>query len=318
MSDRIMNSRKTRRRLAPSEKYEMFVSVLTGQATQREAAAKWAWTARRWCMFAGLRSRGRWMRWLPRCRAARGRARRGGSSPRRGGDRPAAGDGHRAGGGAAPARGKSRLGLTAGPVPPRVPAEVKAGLLDLACYAVEHGWAAWRACAARSSNCSRAGVRSTARTASWPAGTRGSGWYTCRSRRCAGCSRTKAWSWRPRRRASRRRARKRGLVPLDEAAESLGMCTTTVKAWHHEGRLVAQRVNQKGVHYCQIPAVAPRKAIGRPPGSKNRLKQQREPEPAETLTAVREVLVALASPPQAPARTGTANGSTHCRRCPPW
>ena len=41
MSDRIMNSRKTRRRLAPSEKYEMFVSVLTGQATQREAAAKW-------------------------------------------------------------------------------------------------------------------------------------------------------------------------------------------------------------------------------------------------------------------------------------
>ncbi len=41
MSDRIMNSRKTRRRLAPSEKYELFVSVLTGQATQREAAAKW-------------------------------------------------------------------------------------------------------------------------------------------------------------------------------------------------------------------------------------------------------------------------------------
>ena len=41
MSDRIMNSQKTRRRLAPSEKYEMFVSVLTGQATQREAAAKW-------------------------------------------------------------------------------------------------------------------------------------------------------------------------------------------------------------------------------------------------------------------------------------
>src|SRR5260370_18617006 len=41
MSDRIMNSRKMRRRLAPSEKYEMFVSVLTGQATQREAAEKW-------------------------------------------------------------------------------------------------------------------------------------------------------------------------------------------------------------------------------------------------------------------------------------
>lgn len=41
MSDRIMNSRKTRRRLAPSEKYEIFESVLTGQATQREAAEKW-------------------------------------------------------------------------------------------------------------------------------------------------------------------------------------------------------------------------------------------------------------------------------------
>jgi transposase-like protein len=31
-------SRKTRRRLSPSEKYEIFVAVLTGQATQREAA----------------------------------------------------------------------------------------------------------------------------------------------------------------------------------------------------------------------------------------------------------------------------------------
>lgn len=30
-----------RRLLAPSQKYEMFVSVLTGQYTQREAAEKW-------------------------------------------------------------------------------------------------------------------------------------------------------------------------------------------------------------------------------------------------------------------------------------
>jgi len=36
-----MNSRKTRRRLAPSERYELFVSVLTGQATQREAGEMW-------------------------------------------------------------------------------------------------------------------------------------------------------------------------------------------------------------------------------------------------------------------------------------
>ncbi len=33
--------RKPRRRLAPSEKYEMFVQVLTQQATQREAADRW-------------------------------------------------------------------------------------------------------------------------------------------------------------------------------------------------------------------------------------------------------------------------------------
>jgi transposase-like protein len=33
--------RKPRRRLAPSEKYEIYVQVLTGQATQREAAEKW-------------------------------------------------------------------------------------------------------------------------------------------------------------------------------------------------------------------------------------------------------------------------------------
>ena len=31
-------SRKARRRLSPSEKYEIFVQVLTGQASQREAA----------------------------------------------------------------------------------------------------------------------------------------------------------------------------------------------------------------------------------------------------------------------------------------
>src|SRR5512142_1595859 len=34
-------ARKPRRRLAPSEKYEIYVQVLTQQATQREAAEKW-------------------------------------------------------------------------------------------------------------------------------------------------------------------------------------------------------------------------------------------------------------------------------------
>lgn len=32
---------RSRKRLAPSEKYEVFVQVLTQQATQREAAEKW-------------------------------------------------------------------------------------------------------------------------------------------------------------------------------------------------------------------------------------------------------------------------------------
>jgi hypothetical protein len=47
MSDRSVNSAavkpssKSRRRLAPWEEYEIFVSVLTGQATGREAALKW-------------------------------------------------------------------------------------------------------------------------------------------------------------------------------------------------------------------------------------------------------------------------------------
>ncbi|QGK48007.1 DDE-type integrase/transposase/recombinase (plasmid) [Mycobacterium intracellulare subsp. chimaera] len=60
--------------------------------------------------------------------------------------RAAAGDGDRAGGGPAPARGKTRLGLTTGPVPARVHADVKAGLLDLIDHAVEAGWPARRAC----------------------------------------------------------------------------------------------------------------------------------------------------------------------------
>jgi transposase-like protein len=41
MSDPRMSSGKPRRRLSASEKYELWVSVLTGQATQREAAAKY-------------------------------------------------------------------------------------------------------------------------------------------------------------------------------------------------------------------------------------------------------------------------------------
>src|SRR3954447_19813592 len=77
----------------------------------------------------------------------RGQRRAGvvGAGAGRGG--PVAGHGGRAGRGAASARGKTRLGLMAGPVPVRVHGEVKAGLLDLVAHAVEHGWSARRACA---------------------------------------------------------------------------------------------------------------------------------------------------------------------------
>ena len=41
MSDQDVSKRKQRKVLAPSAKYELWVSILTGQATQREAAAKY-------------------------------------------------------------------------------------------------------------------------------------------------------------------------------------------------------------------------------------------------------------------------------------
>jgi transposase-like protein len=42
MNAATMNGRGKRRRLSPSEKYEIYVSVLTGQATQREAADRYS------------------------------------------------------------------------------------------------------------------------------------------------------------------------------------------------------------------------------------------------------------------------------------
>jgi transposase-like protein len=41
MSASGVSGRKPRRRLAPSEKYEMWMSIVTGQATQREAAERY-------------------------------------------------------------------------------------------------------------------------------------------------------------------------------------------------------------------------------------------------------------------------------------
>ncbi len=41
MSTAVVIGKRRRRRLSPSEKYEIYVSVLTGQATQREAAERY-------------------------------------------------------------------------------------------------------------------------------------------------------------------------------------------------------------------------------------------------------------------------------------
>ncbi|HZY29360.1 MAG TPA: hypothetical protein VFE49_14000 [Jiangellaceae bacterium] len=41
MSTAVVTGKRRRRRLSPSEKYEIYVSVLTGQATQREAAERY-------------------------------------------------------------------------------------------------------------------------------------------------------------------------------------------------------------------------------------------------------------------------------------
>jgi hypothetical protein len=64
----------------------------------------------------------------------------------------------------------------------------------------------------------------------------------------------------------------RGLVPLAEAASEMGVHHQTVKRWHHDGLLVGEKLNDKGEHYYEIPAVTPRKPTGRPLGSKNRPK----------------------------------------------
>jgi transposase-like protein len=93
-----------RKRLAPSEKYQLFVDVLTGQATQREAAEKYGVDR---STVAGI------------CRTAKQRAGRGPTGPaqqehrngragcRPGRDRQAAGHQHRAGRDAPPSAGKA-------------------------------------------------------------------------------------------------------------------------------------------------------------------------------------------------------------------
>lgn len=68
------------------------------------------------------------------------------------------------------------------------------------------------------------------------------------------------------------RLQSRGLLSLGEAAARMDLHPSTVKNWRRQGRLVAEPLNDKGEYYYQLPAAIPRKAVGRPPGTKNRPK----------------------------------------------
>ncbi len=57
----------------------------------------------------------------------------------------------------------------------------------------------------------------------------------------------------------------RGLLGLEAAAAQLGVCTQTVKRWHHEGLIDGELVNDKGSHLYRVPDRPPRKRTGRPP-----------------------------------------------------
>src|SRR6266487_1242215 len=57
----------------------------------------------------------------------------------------------------------------------------------------------------------------------------------------------------------------RGLLGLEAAAAQLGVCTQTVKRWHHEGLIGGELVNDKGTHLYRVPERPPRKRTGRPP-----------------------------------------------------
>jgi DNA invertase Pin-like site-specific DNA recombinase len=62
------------------------------------------------------------------------------------------------------------------------------------------------------------------------------------------------------------RLRARGLVDLNEVAKRLGVCTDSVKRWALEGRIASEVLHDRGDRLYQVPAVAPFKPIGRPPG----------------------------------------------------
>ena len=146
VSDPDVNVRKPRQRLSPSEKYEIYVAVLTGQVTQREAAERFGVdrstvvhvcrTAKQGALAAlaasvpGRPGQSAEQAALEAARAEIARLRATVA------EQAVALHLH---------QGKARWDSSAGPVPPRVDATVKAGLLDLLEHAQRRGWSARRA-----------------------------------------------------------------------------------------------------------------------------------------------------------------------------
>ena len=65
----VTSKRKRRRQLSPREKYEIYVSVLTGQATQREAADRQGVYRSTVVTACRVAKQARWRRSRRRCRA---------------------------------------------------------------------------------------------------------------------------------------------------------------------------------------------------------------------------------------------------------
>ena len=66
-------------------------------------------------------------------------------------------------------------------------------------------------------------------------------------------------------RSKQDRLRDLGWIGVGEMALLLGVCTTTIKTWHRQGRLVGQPFNDKGECLYMVPATPPVKKTGRPP-----------------------------------------------------
>ena len=121
MSTTDMPRKRKRRRLSPSEKYEIYVSVLTGQCTQREAADRFGVDRSTVVTACRIAKQGALAALATAVPGRPGVSREAVLEASQVEIERAAGHGHRAGRGAAPARGKSALSRCLGESPYRGP-----------------------------------------------------------------------------------------------------------------------------------------------------------------------------------------------------